>query len=83
VLWQWKISPREAVGAPSLEVRKARLDGALGSLSWGEQTCLWLGVETVWALRSTPTQAILWKVYEGLGKGSKIPKFKNFHTGKF
>jgi len=26
--------PREAVGAPSLEVLKARLDGALGSLSW-------------------------------------------------
>ena len=25
---------REAVGAPSLEVLKARLDGALGSLSW-------------------------------------------------
>jgi len=24
--------PREAVGAPSLEVFKARLDGALGSL---------------------------------------------------
>jgi len=26
--------PREAVGAPSLEVLKARLDGALGSLMW-------------------------------------------------
>ena len=26
--------PREAVDAPSLEVPKARLDGALGSLSW-------------------------------------------------
>ena len=26
--------PREAVGAPSLEAVKARLDGALGSLSW-------------------------------------------------
>jgi len=26
--------PREVVGAPSLEVLKARLDGALGSLSW-------------------------------------------------
>jgi len=25
---------REAMGAPSLEVSKARLDGALGSLSW-------------------------------------------------
>jgi len=26
--------PREAVDAPSLEVLKTRLDGALGSLSW-------------------------------------------------
>ena len=26
--------PREAVGAPSLEALKARLDGALGSPSW-------------------------------------------------
>ena len=25
---------REAVGAPSLEVLKARLDGVLGNLSW-------------------------------------------------
>ena len=25
---------RDAVGAPSLEVLKSRLDGALGSLSW-------------------------------------------------
>jgi len=28
----WHRLPREAVGAPSLEVFKARLDGALGSL---------------------------------------------------
>jgi len=29
--------PRETVGAPSLQVLKARLDGALGSLScWGQ-----------------------------------------------
>ena len=28
----WDRLPREAVGAPSLEVFKARLDGALGSL---------------------------------------------------
>ena len=30
----WKRSPREAVDAPSLEVLKARLDGALGRLNW-------------------------------------------------
>ena len=28
--------PRKAVDAPSLEVLKARLDGALGSLGWYE-----------------------------------------------
>jgi len=28
----WHRLPREAVGAPSLEMLKARLDGALGSL---------------------------------------------------
>ena len=32
--WHWL--PREAVGAPSLEVFKARLDGALGNLVWWE-----------------------------------------------
>jgi len=30
----WHRLPREAVDAPSLEVLKARLDGALDSLSW-------------------------------------------------
>jgi len=33
--------PREALGAPSLEVLKARLDGALGSLSWWVAIGLW------------------------------------------
>ena len=30
----WNRLPREVVDAPSLEVFKARLDGALGSLVW-------------------------------------------------
>jgi len=30
----WPKLPREAVDSPSLEVLKARLDGALGSLIW-------------------------------------------------
>ena len=30
----WNRLPREAVGAPSLEAFKARLDVALGSLVW-------------------------------------------------
>ena len=32
VLKHWHMLPREVVNAPSLEVFKARLDGALGSL---------------------------------------------------
>lgn len=36
VVRPWHRLPREAVGAPSLEVFKARLDGALGSLVWWE-----------------------------------------------
>ena len=38
--------PREAVGASSLEVLKARLDGALGSLRWWGviSTWKWLGI---------------------------------------
>jgi len=39
---------REAVGAPSLEAFKARLYGALGSLSWcliqWVELCAWQGV---------------------------------------
>jgi len=34
VVRQWHRLPSEAVGAPPLEVLKARLDGALGNLSW-------------------------------------------------
>ena len=50
---------RGAVGAPSLEAFKARLDGALGSLS-----CWVAALPTAegrygWALRFLPTQAIL------------------------
>jgi len=41
VVRHWHRLPREAVGAPSLEVLKARLDGALGSLSWRGQLCVW------------------------------------------
>ena len=36
VVRRWARLPREAVDAPSLEVFKARLDGALGSLGWSE-----------------------------------------------
>lgn len=33
---RWSGLPREVVGAPSLEVFRARLDGALGGLVWRE-----------------------------------------------
>ena len=36
VVRHWERLPREAVDAPSLEVLKARLDGALGNLVWRE-----------------------------------------------
>ena len=36
VVRPWHRLPIEAVAAPSLEVFKARLDGALGSLLWWE-----------------------------------------------
>ena len=34
-------------GTPSLEVLKARGDGALGSQSWWGQHCLWPGFGTI------------------------------------
>ena len=34
VVSHWHRLPREAVDAPSLEVSKARLDGALSNLVW-------------------------------------------------
>lgn len=36
---------REVVGAPSLKAFKAKLDGALGSLSWWGVTSPWQGLE--------------------------------------
>ena len=50
---------QRSCGAPSLQALKARLDGALGSLSSGGQPCPWLGVGAAWALRSLPTQTTL------------------------
>ena len=42
---RWDRLPREAVGSPSLEIFKARLDASLGSLLWG--TALAGGLEPV------------------------------------
>ena len=56
----WHSCPESCVCAPSLEVFKARLDGALGSLSWWMTSSPWQGVESEWPFRSLPTQAILY-----------------------
>jgi len=40
----WHKLPREAVDTPSLEALKARLDLALGSLSWWVISCPWQGL---------------------------------------
>jgi len=59
VVRHWHRLPREAVGAPSLEVFKARLDGALGSPVWWEVSLPMAGGGTRWALRSLLAQTIL------------------------
>ncbi|KAK4824381.1 hypothetical protein QYF61_014041, partial [Mycteria americana] len=43
VLRRWNRLPREVVDAPSLEVFKIRLDGALSNLSSGRCPCPWQG----------------------------------------
>ena len=50
---------QRSCGAPSLQALKARLDGALGSLSWWWQPCPRYGVGAGWDLRSLPAQATL------------------------
>jgi len=51
--------PRGAVGAPSLEVLEARLDGALGSLICWMAALSMVGVGTASTSRSPPNQPIL------------------------
>jgi len=59
VVRNWHRLPREAVDAPSLKVLKARLDGALGSLSCWVAALPVAEGWTGWALRFLPTQDIL------------------------
>jgi len=55
---RWHCCP-ESCGAPSLEVLKAGLDGALGSLSCREPALPMEQGGAEWALRSLPTQTML------------------------
>jgi len=55
----WNGLPREAVNALSLEVFKARLDGALGNLVQWKLSLPTAGIEFVWSFRSLSTQSIL------------------------
>jgi len=59
VVRHWHRLPREAVGAPSLQVLRATLDGALGSLIWWVATSPLQRVGTGWSLKSLPTKIIL------------------------
>jgi len=43
VVKHWPRLPREAAAAPSLEVFKARLDGALSNLVWWKMSLLVAG----------------------------------------
>jgi len=43
VVRHWNRFPKEAVTAPSMEVFKARLDGALSSLVWWKMSLLMAG----------------------------------------
>ena len=43
VVRHWNRFPKEAVTAPSMEVFKARLDGALSSLVWWKMSLLMVG----------------------------------------
>ena len=62
VVRHWHRLPRKAVDAPSLEALKARLDGALGSLSWWGAALPMAGVGAAWAVRSLPTQTSFYQI---------------------
>ena len=49
----------EGAACVSLEALKARLDGALGSLSWWGAALPMAGVGAGWALRSLLTRTVL------------------------
>jgi len=60
VMRWWHRMPKEAVGAPSLAVPKARLDGTLSNLGCWDGSHLMAEVGMRWSLWSLPNQTILW-----------------------
>ena len=56
---RWARLPRAAVGAPSLAVPRARLDGAGSTLGCWEGSLPMAGGGTGWALGSLPTHTVL------------------------
>jgi len=57
----WHRLPREAVDAPSLEAFRARLDGALGSLTRWVAILLTAGIwnRVVFKITSNPSQSMI------------------------
>ena len=66
----------ESRGAPCLEALKTSLDGAVGSLSWWGAALPTAGVGAGWALRSLPTQTILF-IYDCMGSASTATSVKS------
>jgi len=62
VVRPWHRLHRQSVDASSLEALKARLDGALGSLSWWVAALPTVEWCTGWSLKSLPAQTIQWLV---------------------
>jgi len=61
VLRQWHRLLREAMGDPPLEVFKARVNGALGSLSWWVATLLvaWVWNWVDFKVPSNPSHSVI------------------------
>jgi len=61
VVKHWTRLPREAVAAPSLQVSKARLDGALSNLVWWKVSLLMAGAwnQMIFKVPSNPNHSMI------------------------
>jgi len=61
VVKHWDRLPREAVDAPSLEVFKTRLDGALSNLGWWKMSLLMAGGwnQMIFKVSSNPNHSMI------------------------